>query len=55
MLFDIKMKKNMTELGHSDLLKIYVNLSKIYVNPAFKSIQSAFKWLVLLNHCVHES
>ena len=27
------MKKIMTELGHSDSLKIYVNPSKIYVNP----------------------
>ena len=32
-LTDIKMKKNYTELGHSDHLKIYVNPSKIYVNP----------------------
>ena len=36
MLTDIKIKK-MTELGHSDCLKIYTNPSKIYVNPAFKS------------------
>ena len=35
MLTDIKMKKKMTELGHSDCLKIYTNPSKIY--PAFKS------------------
>ena len=33
MLIDIKMKKIITELGHSDRLKIYVNPSKIYVNP----------------------
>ena len=34
MLTDIKMKKkNLTELDHSDHLKIYVNLSKIYVDP----------------------
>ena len=26
-------KKNITELGHSDRLKIYTNPSKIYVNP----------------------
>ena len=45
----------MTELGRSDRLKIYVNPSKIYVTLAFKSIQSPFKWLFLLNHCIHES
>ena len=35
MLVDIKMKKKkyITELGHSDFLKINVNPSKIYVNP----------------------
>ena len=33
MLIDIKMKKIVTELGHSDRLKIYVNPSKIYINP----------------------
>ena len=33
MLIGIKMKENITELGHSDRLKIYVNLSKIYVHP----------------------
>ena len=33
MLNGIKMKKNYSELGHSDRLKIYVNHSKIYVNP----------------------
>ena len=33
MLIDIKMKKIELELGHSDRLKIYVNLSKIHVNP----------------------
>ena len=32
MLIDIK-KKIVTELGHCDCLKIYVNPSKIYVNP----------------------
>ena len=30
---DIKMKKIITKLGHSDRLKIYVNPSKIYVDP----------------------
>ena len=35
MLIGIKMikKKKLTELGHSEGLKIYVNPSKIYVNP----------------------
>ena len=33
MLIDIKIKKIVTELGHSDRLKIEVNHSKIYVNP----------------------
>ena len=33
MLIDVKIKKNMKELGHSDRLKIYVNPSKIYINP----------------------
>ena len=37
MLIDIKMKKKkkkiITELGHSEGLKIYINPSKIYVNP----------------------
>ena len=33
MLIGIKMKKIVTELGHSERLKIYVNPSKIYVNP----------------------
>ena len=33
MLIGIKMKKIVTELGHSGRLKIYVNPSKIYVNP----------------------
>ena len=55
MLTDIKIKKYVTELGHSDLLKIYVNPSKIYVNLAFKSIQSPFKLLILLKNCIHES
>ena len=32
-LTDIKMKKNVTEWGHSDRLKIYINSSKIYVDP----------------------
>ena len=38
MFSDIKMKKNIvTELGHSDRLKIYVNPNnKIHVNLAFK-------------------
>ena len=33
MLTDIKMKKFITELGHSDRLKIYMNTGKIYVDP----------------------
>ena len=38
MLFGIKMKKKKkkkkkTEFGHSDRLKIYVNLSKFSINP----------------------
>ena len=33
MLIEIKMKKFITELGHSGCLKIYVNPNKIYVNP----------------------
>ena len=33
MLIGIKMKKMLTELGHSDNLKTHVNPSKIYVNP----------------------
>ena len=32
MLIGIKIKKILTELGHSDRLKIHVNPSKIYVN-----------------------
>ena len=37
MLIGIKMKKKMlTELGHSDRLKIYVNPSKIYVSPGIR-------------------
>ena len=30
---DIKMKKFVTESGHSDRLKIYVNPSNIYFDP----------------------
>ena len=33
MLIGIKIKTKVTELGHSDCLKFYVNPSKIYVNP----------------------
>ena len=33
MLIDIKMKKNITELGHSDRLKMYINPSKMYIDP----------------------
>ena len=36
MLTDIKIKKIVTELGHSDRLKIYVNLSDIYADPRIK-------------------
>ena len=44
MIIDIKMKKKIiTELGHSDRLKIYVSPSKIYISLAFKSILSPFK------------
>ena len=32
MLVDIKMKKSVAELGHSDHLKNHVNPSKIYIN-----------------------
>ena len=39
MPIDIKIKRNITELGHSDRLKNYVNPSKIYANSGFKSIQ----------------
>ena len=43
MLIDIKMKKkNITELGYSDRLKIHVDPSKIYINLAFKSIQMTY-------------
>ena len=43
MLTDIKIKKKIvSELGHSDGLKIYVNTSKISVSPGFKSIQMTF-------------
>ena len=43
MLTGIKMKKFVTELGHSEGLKIYVNPSKIHINLALKSIQGPFK------------
>ena len=33
MYIGIKMLKFVTELGHSDRLKIYVDPSKIYVKP----------------------
>ena len=34
MLIDIKMKKqSITELGHNNRLKIYVDPKKIYVDP----------------------
>ena len=36
MLIDIKMTNIMTEFGHRDRLKIYVNPSKIYVNPGMR-------------------
>ena len=46
MLTDIKIKKNMIELGYSDCLKIYVNPSNIYVKPGIsvhsKSIQKTY-------------
>ena len=35
MLSDIKMKKSVAKLGHSDCLKIYIDPSKIYVDPDF--------------------
>ena len=36
MLIAIKMKKNISELGHVDRLKIYVSPSKIHVNPGMR-------------------
>ena len=37
MLIGIKMKKKIIiELGHSEILKIYVNPSKIYVSPGIQ-------------------
>ena len=48
-------KKNITELGHNGRLKIYVNPSKFSLTLACKSIQSPFKWLILLNHYIYES
>ena len=33
MLSDIKMKKNVAELGHNGRWKIYVDPKKIYVDP----------------------
>ena len=36
MLIGIKMKKLITELDHSDYLKIYVNPSNICVNPGIQ-------------------
>ena len=33
MVIGIKMTKKLTELSHSDRLKIHVNPSKIYINP----------------------
>ena len=34
MLISIKVKNILTELGHSDRLKIHINPSNIYVNPS---------------------
>ena len=42
LLTDVKIKVFVTELGHNDHLKIYVNLSKMYVDPGFKSIQMTY-------------
>ena len=43
MLTDIKMKtKKLTELGHSERLKIYVNSCNIWSTLAFKSIQMTY-------------
>ena len=42
-----KWKKIVTELGHSDCLKIYINLSKIFRRPWHSR---PFKWLILWNH-----
>ena len=36
MLINIEIKKMLTELGHSDCLKIHVNPSKIYINPGIE-------------------
>ena len=33
MFIGIEMEKNVSELGHSECLKIYVNPSKMYVKP----------------------
>ena len=33
MFSDIKMKKSVAELGHSDYMKIYVDPSKIHIDP----------------------
>ena len=49
-------KKILTELGHSDHLKICVNSSKIYVSPGFKSIQMTETTapLILKFHMQHD-
>ena len=33
MLFDIKMKKSVAEIGHNGCLKIYGHPKKMYVDP----------------------
>ena len=38
MLNDIKMKKSVAELGHSDHLKVYIDSAKFKLTLAFKSI-----------------
>ena len=43
MLFDIKIKKSVAELGHNDCLKMYVDPKKDTSTLAFKSISP--KWL----------
>ena len=43
MLYDIKMKKSVSDLGHNSRLKIYVDPKKIMSTHAFKPI--SLKWL----------
>ena len=53
-------KKSITELGHSDRLKVYVNPSKIYVNPSKIYVHSNYLFsetplpMVLKFHMQHD-